>query len=106
MPDPLVIDLGGVERMDTVGAYLVHRAMRDRGAEVIYAGGQSPLNPFYWGVYGGSEWSGILSAHETFGRGVVAAGFEPVSTTVLMEADLSAPEPRDPRAMRTSRPRG
>jgi phospholipid/cholesterol/gamma-HCH transport system permease protein len=34
MDDPIVIDLAGVEKMDTVGAWLVHRAMRDRGATV------------------------------------------------------------------------
>jgi phospholipid/cholesterol/gamma-HCH transport system permease protein len=32
--DPLTIDLSGVERMDTVGAWLVYRAVRDRGAKV------------------------------------------------------------------------
>jgi phospholipid/cholesterol/gamma-HCH transport system permease protein len=31
--DPLTIDLSGVERMDTVGAWLVYRAVRDRGAK-------------------------------------------------------------------------
>ncbi|MDQ3075329.1 MAG: MlaE family lipid ABC transporter permease subunit [Pseudomonadota bacterium] len=35
--DPLTIDLGAVEKMDTVGAWLVHRAMRDRGAKVVGA---------------------------------------------------------------------
>ncbi len=74
------------------------RYLRDRGATVLYAGGQFPLNPFYWGSYGGSEFAGILSAHVAFGRAVVASGYEPVSTTELLEADLSAPEPRDPRA--------
>jgi phospholipid/cholesterol/gamma-HCH transport system permease protein len=33
-PDPLTIDLSGVERMDTIGAWLVHRTVRDRGARV------------------------------------------------------------------------
>jgi phospholipid/cholesterol/gamma-HCH transport system permease protein len=33
-PDPLTIDLSGVSRMDTVGAWLVYRAVRDRGARV------------------------------------------------------------------------
>jgi ribosomal protein S18 acetylase RimI-like enzyme len=75
------------------------RYLRGHGAQVIYAGGQYPLNPFYWGLYGGSEWAGILSAHATFVRTVVEAGFEPVSTTVLLEADLSTPEPRDPRVV-------
>ena len=74
------------------------RYLRRRGATVLYAGGQFPLNPFYWGSYGGSEFAGILSAHVAFRRAVVASGYEPVSTTELLEADLSAPEPRDPRA--------
>ena len=34
MPDGMTIDLSGVERMDTVGAWLVYRAVRDRGARV------------------------------------------------------------------------
>ena len=40
-PDPLVIDLSGVERMDTVGAWLVYRAVRDRGAKVVGASPES-----------------------------------------------------------------
>jgi ribosomal protein S18 acetylase RimI-like enzyme len=72
--------------------------LRGNGAEVLYAGGLYPLNPFYWGLYGGSEWAGILSSHASFSRPVMQAGFVPVSSTVLLEADLAAPEPRDPRA--------
>src|SRR5687767_10693919 len=37
MPDGMTIDLSGVERMDTVGAWLVYRAVRDRGAKVVGA---------------------------------------------------------------------
>jgi phospholipid/cholesterol/gamma-HCH transport system permease protein len=36
-PDPLTIDLAGVERIDTVGAWLIHRTVRDRGAQVTGA---------------------------------------------------------------------
>ena len=32
--DPLTFDLSGVEKMDTVGAWLIHRTVRDRGAKV------------------------------------------------------------------------
>ena len=71
--------------------------LTSRGASVIYAGGQYPLNPFYWGIYGGSEWSGILASHAAFVRTVGRAGYKPVSTSVLLEADLTAPESRDPR---------
>jgi len=37
MPDPLTLDLSEVSRMDTVGAWLVHRTVRDRGARVVGA---------------------------------------------------------------------
>jgi phospholipid/cholesterol/gamma-HCH transport system permease protein len=36
-PDPLTIDLSGVSKMDTVGAWLIYRATRDRGAKVVGA---------------------------------------------------------------------
>src|SRR5437660_12909307 len=37
LPDPLTIDLSEIERMDTVGAWIVYRTVRDRGAKVIGA---------------------------------------------------------------------
>jgi GNAT superfamily N-acetyltransferase len=85
----------------TLGQDLIvaaERYLRRRGASVFYAGGQGPLNPFYWGIYGGSEWAGILSAHASFHHAVIACGYLPVSTSVLLESDLSAPEVRDPKA--------
>jgi phospholipid/cholesterol/gamma-HCH transport system permease protein len=39
LPDPLTIDLSRVERMDTVGAWLVYRTVRDRQAKVVGATG-------------------------------------------------------------------
>jgi ribosomal protein S18 acetylase RimI-like enzyme len=73
--------------------------LRSRGAQVIYAGGQAPVNPFYWGIYGGSEFAGILSSHVSFHRAATRAGYVPASNTVLLQADLSVPEPRDPKAV-------
>ncbi len=37
LPDPLTIDLSEINRMDTVGAWIVYRTVRDRGAKVIGA---------------------------------------------------------------------
>jgi phospholipid/cholesterol/gamma-HCH transport system permease protein len=37
LPDPLTIDLSEIDRMDTVGAWIVYRTVRDRGAKVIGA---------------------------------------------------------------------
>ena len=40
-PDPLTIDLSGIERMDTVGAWLIYRTQRDRGARIVGASRES-----------------------------------------------------------------
>src|SRR5881398_1685776 len=37
LDDPVTIDLSEIERMDTVGAWIVYRTVRDRGAKVIGA---------------------------------------------------------------------
>jgi len=37
LPDPLTIDLTHVERMDTVGAWVIYRTVRDRKAKVVGA---------------------------------------------------------------------
>ena len=76
------------------------RYLRSRGAKVLYAGGQYPLNPFYWGLYGGSEDSGVLSSHLAFRRVVERMGYEPVAATALCELELSRwTERRDPKSM-------
>ena len=75
------------------------RYLRQAGANVVYAGGQFPLNPFYWGLYAGSEGSGVLPWHPVFPQVLISMGYEPVSTTVFLEYDLAQAEPRDPRAV-------
>jgi phospholipid/cholesterol/gamma-HCH transport system permease protein len=37
LPDPLTIDLSEIDRMDTVGAWIIYRTVRDRGATIIGA---------------------------------------------------------------------
>ena len=41
--DNLVVDLADVERMDTVGAWLVHKLERDRGARIVNASEEQQL---------------------------------------------------------------
>jgi ribosomal protein S18 acetylase RimI-like enzyme len=95
----LVVDLSRTDaELECELLEAAERYLRERGATVVYAGGQYPINPFYWGIYGGSEWAGILSSHTAFQRAVMAGGYEPVSATVLLEADLTLPEVRDPMA--------
>ena len=74
------------------------RYLRAGGASVLYAGGQFPLNPFYWGLYGGAEGAGISASHPSLPEALAGMGYEPVSTTVSLEFDLAGAEPRDPRA--------
>ncbi len=73
------------------------RYLRHRGAAVFYCGGQYPLNPFYWGLYGGSEFAGVLDSHAAFRDAARRAGYEPSATTALLEADLTVAERRDPK---------
>ncbi|WP_028968995.1 ABC transporter permease [Sphingomonas sp. URHD0057] len=37
LPDPITIDLSDINRMDTVGAWIIYRTVRDRGAKVVGA---------------------------------------------------------------------
>ncbi len=37
LSDPLTIDLSKIEKMDTVGAWIIYRTVRDRGAKVVGA---------------------------------------------------------------------
>jgi len=40
LADPVTIDLSGVQKMDTVGAWVIYRTVRDRGARLIGASQQ------------------------------------------------------------------
>ena len=69
---------------------------------MIYAGGQAPkISPFYWGIYGGSECGDAprRTSLSTTAAGVAWSGYEPVANTVVLQADLAQPEPRDPKGV-------
>ena len=96
----LVIEPGRDDLDLEMGLFLAsERYLRGRGAEVLYAGGQAPLDPFYGGLYGGSEFAGILGSHSSFLRAAERAGYLPSARTCILEADLDRPEPRDPKAL-------
>ena len=75
-----------------VAAGLVDRCeeyLRCRGAKTLYGGGLYPLNPFYVGLYGGSELPGVLDS-DTTARDVFAArGYREVERTALLRRELS-----------------
>lgn len=65
--------------------------LRTCGSTVIYAGSMHPLNPFYLGLYGGSELPGILksdvAAHQLF----QSLGYRAVDECVVMQLSLDRP---------------
>jgi GNAT superfamily N-acetyltransferase len=58
----VVILNGAQERAEVADGLLLEceRYLSGRGAKVLYGGGLHPLNPFYVGLYGGSELPGVL----------------------------------------------
>ncbi|MDA7979102.1 MAG: GNAT family N-acetyltransferase [Pirellulales bacterium] len=72
---------------------LAQQFLLERGAKLIYGGGARPFNPFYWGLYGGAEFPGVL-ASEPAAQGLFqSAGFEVFGRTVLWRCDLDQFKP-------------
>ncbi len=91
----------------TVPAELLARCeqyLRGRGAKVLYGGGIGPLNPFYTGLYGGSELPGILATDQEVCKLFLARGYREIDRTVLLRRGLADFEvPFDRRQMQLRR---
>ncbi len=103
-PDPGVICVvavrpGGCRR--GIGSELLRRAeayLRDRGARTIYFGAMRPLNPFYLGVYGGSELPGVLVSEAAAEPFLQKHGYELWDSCAVLQLNLEQePEIADPR---------
>jgi ribosomal protein S18 acetylase RimI-like enzyme len=71
--------------------------LRQRGAKVLYGGAVRPLNPFYLGMYGGSELPGILDSDAAAQQVFLSHGYREIDRTVGFErtlADFHAPVDR------------
>jgi GNAT superfamily N-acetyltransferase len=75
-----------------VSAGLLERSeqyLRRRGSQVLYGGGMQPLNPFYIGLYGGSELPGVLD-NDRIARAVFESHrYREIERTKIMQIDLS-----------------
>lgn len=67
--------------------------LRARGAKVLYAGGSYPLSPFYYGMYGGSELSGVLDSDVQAGELFRTAGYQVGQRSVVLHRDLAGFRP-------------
>jgi GNAT superfamily N-acetyltransferase len=63
--------------------------LRRRGAKVLYGGGLYPLNPFYVGLYGGSELPGVLDSDAVARQTFAARGYQEIERTALWRRELS-----------------
>lgn len=77
-----------------IGRELLRRAeqyLGACGAQVVYAGGMSPLNPFYLGLYGGSELPGFLDSSQRARPFLEACGYRGVDHCTVLQVSLTAP---------------
>jgi GNAT superfamily N-acetyltransferase len=79
-----------------VAAQLLARSeeyLRRRGAKVLYGGGIRPLNPFYVGLYGGSELPGILDSEPQTQALFRERGYREIDHTVVFHRELAGFRP-------------
>ena len=88
-------------RRQGIGRELVRRAeeyLRSRGAETVLAGPAAPFDPFYVGLYGGSQPSGFLESDPDAAPFLDAVGYEPVERFAVTQRDLQTG--RDPTSFK------
>lgn len=67
--------------------------LRRQGAGVLYGGGMFPLNPFYLGIYGGSELPGVLASHQDLVSLLGRGGYRESERCISLQLELSSFRP-------------
>ncbi len=78
-------------RRQGIGRELIRRAeayLKESGSETIYAGGADPRDPFYGGLYGGSEPAGFLESDVAAAPFFKALGYVPVERHLVFQRVL------------------
>lgn len=76
----------------TLAGELLARAeayLRQQGAASLRGGASYPLSPFYYGLYGGSELSGVLNSDAKMQAVFRDAGYRELQRSVVMRRDLA-----------------
>jgi ribosomal protein S18 acetylase RimI-like enzyme len=76
-----------------IGRELVRRAedyLRQRGATTIDAGPLEPRDPFFFGLYGGSQPAGFLESDPDAAAFMAALGYQPAERIAVLQCDLTA----------------
>ena len=93
-------------REHEVAAGLLERCedyLHRRGAKVLYGGAVQPLNPFYLGLYGGSELPGVLDSDHVARQLYASHGYRQIGRTLIMRhglKDFEAPIDRQQMQIR------
>lgn len=84
-----------------IGSELVRRSetyLRKRGARKVFAGQIRPFNPFYMGLYGGSDLPGFLASDKDAAPFFEFQGYQPWETCLVLQRRLALQvNPPDPR---------
>ena len=90
-----------------IAAELLNRSeayLQAEGAETVFGGPMAPVDPFYWGLYGGSELPGILDSDTRQLAIFQAAGYEPADQCIVFQRDVAGYRPAvDRKQMRLRR---
>jgi ribosomal protein S18 acetylase RimI-like enzyme len=88
-------------RGQKIGSELLRRSeeyLQSRGARQLFAGAMAPLNPFYLGLYGGSELPGFLATDLAAEPFFTRRGYQVCGTTRVLQRRLGlALKAFDPR---------
>jgi len=63
--------------------------LTERGAKTIYGAGLRPVDPFYLGLYGGSEISGVLESDQAQRELFSSSCYQPMQRTQVLQLDLA-----------------
>lgn len=79
-----------------IGSQLLVRGLnylREQGSTVLYLGCLNPVNPFYLGMYGGSELPGVLESDESMSCFAIKHGFKRADTAMVYQLNLDELKP-------------
>ncbi|MEK6238693.1 MAG: GNAT family N-acetyltransferase [Planctomycetales bacterium] len=62
----------------------------EAGCKTLYGGSARPIDPFYLGIYGGSEMPGVLTSLPEVGPFLLAHGYEEETRRLVVECELAS----------------
>jgi ribosomal protein S18 acetylase RimI-like enzyme len=89
-----LIGVRASHRRQGIGSELLRRCeayLQEAGAQTVFAGQMRPLTPFYLGLYGGSESSGILASDPAGDPFLKHHGYQVHDTSLVFQRSLERP---------------